>query len=100
MSAKVLGTIVVCVFVSLSALGCSGEVVVRTAPPTEKVEVVGVAPSPEHIWLKGHWHWNGAEYVWIAGRWEVRRAGFVWAEGHWVPRGGGFVWVDGRWVAR
>jgi len=100
MSAKVLGSIIVCVFLSMSAIGCSSEVVVRAAPPPERVEVVGVAPSPNHIWIKGHWVWNGREYIWEPGRWELRQAGHVWVEGHWTPRSGGFVWVEGRWIVR
>jgi WXXGXW repeat (2 copies) len=99
MSAKVFGSIAVCVLVSLTALGCTGEVVVRTAPPAERVEVMGVAPSAEHIWIKGHWLWDGAAYVWHPGHWELRRVGFVWQEPHWVARGSGFVFVEGRWIA-
>ena len=89
-----------CVLFSLSSLGCSGEVVVRTAPPPEREEVVAVAPSPQHFWVRGHWAWNGGGYNWVPGHWEIRRPTAVWQPGRWRESGGGWVWVEGRWVER
>jgi WXXGXW repeat (2 copies) len=100
MSTKVLGSIAACVFLSLTLLGCSSEVVIRTAPPAERVEVVGVAPSAQHFWIKGHWQWTGSDWAWTPGRWELRRASAVWQGGHWVAQRGGWVWVEGRWIDR
>jgi hypothetical protein len=73
------------------------EVVVRTKPPAERVEVIGVAPSPAHVWIKGHWHWNGGEWVWNPGRYELGRAGFRWVPPQYVERGGAFYFVAGHW---
>ncbi|HVY49791.1 MAG TPA: YXWGXW repeat-containing protein [Minicystis sp.] len=87
-----------CVVVMAAPLfaGCSGDVVVRTPPPAERVEVVPRA-RPGFVWVRGHWRWNGHEYVWVAGHWDTVRAGHVWVEGHWDKRPGGWVWVEGYW---
>lgn len=98
MSWKVLGPIVA--VVSLSALGCHSEVVVRTAPPPERAEAETRAPSAQHFWIRGHWQWDGRAYVWTPGRWEVRRTHEVWVAGHWRATSGGYVWVPGHWVTR
>src|SRR5258708_39915275 len=44
-------------------------VVVHDAPPPERVEVITVAPSPEHVWIRGYWAWRGG-WVWMPGHWE------------------------------
>jgi hypothetical protein len=100
MSWKVLAPVAACVLLSLSAFGCAGSVVVRTAPPAERVEVIGVAPSANHFWVHGYWRWNGGGYDWAPGRWEVRREGYNWIPGHWRATGGGWVWEEGRWAGR
>lgn len=41
-------------------------------PPADLLEVPGEPPSPERIWIKGYWHWNGEAYVWVAGHWATR----------------------------
>lgn len=73
------------------------EVVVKTRPPVERVEVIPVAPSAQHVSIKGHWHWNGGEWVWNPGRYELARAGFRWIPPQYVERGGGFYFVAGHW---
>jgi WXXGXW repeat (2 copies) len=75
------------------------EVVANSAPPPLQVEVVPVAPSVDHAWVRGHWHWNGAAWIWRAGHYEVRR-GFAWVAPTYVERGGSTVYVEGHWVAR
>jgi hypothetical protein len=93
-----------------SATACAGEerpartggdVYVETAPPSDKVE----APTPEppggaHVWVRGHWHWNGRQFIWIQGHWEARRAGYDWVPGHWSARGRRWVWIAGHWRRR
>jgi hypothetical protein len=55
------------------AAGCTVEetVVMRPRPP-ERVEVIGVAPSRAHVWVRGHWEPSGGDWVWIQGRWVIR----------------------------
>jgi hypothetical protein len=71
--------------------------VVREAPPPPREEVIGVAPSPMHVWVPGYWAWHD-RWVWVAGHWTVPpHRGAVWVPGHWEQRGRGWVWVSGHW---
>ena len=58
------------VAVLVSLTGCIVEqhpvhrvVVVREVPPPVRQEVLGIAPSPQHIWVHGHWEWHD-RWVW------------------------------------
>ena len=91
--------------VGLALSGCAVRAVpepeyVSAAPPVEQVEVVGVAPSPNHFWIAGHWYWAGGRYAWRPGYWEVHRRGYEWVGGHWDHPARGHYWVEGRWVRR
>ena len=78
--------------------GVSGAMVVRTPPPPPRAEVRPPAPGPAHVWVPGHWRWNGRRYVWVRGHWKrPPRPGAVWVPGHWIRRGGGWLWVPGHW---
>jgi hypothetical protein len=72
------------------------EVVVQSAPPPEQPEVIPVAPSTEHIWIRGHWHWNGG-WVWQPGHYEIRRVGLRWIPAHYDQRGPAFYYIPGHW---
>lgn len=75
-----------------------GAVYVNAAPPAAIVEVQGVAPGPEFVWISGFHRWDGSHHVWISGRWErVPRAGAVWEPGVWRHHRRGWYWTDGRW---
>jgi len=99
--------VVACV-ASLYATGCTvrEDVVVqprpvqmRYAPPAEeRTEVIPIAPSAEHLWVKGHWYWNGDRYAWRQGRYEARRMGYRWVPAHYETRGGYVYYVDGHWA--
>ena len=78
--------------------GQPAEITVRAAPPAEQVEVVPAAPSAQHTWIRGHWHWNGAEWVWIRGRYRTVRAGWRWVPAHYEGRGGAYYYVPGHWA--
>jgi WXXGXW repeat (2 copies) len=73
------------------------EVVVQQAPPADIVEVQPVRPSPNHVWLAGHWYWNGSRYQWAGGHWEGGRVGFRWEPAHWQNGPGGYRFVGGHW---
>ena len=75
-----------------------GVVYATYAPPAEQVEVIGVAPGPDYVWIGGHHEWRGGAYVWVSGRWAVRphhRA--RWVRGHWRHNRYGWYWVEGHW---
>ena len=75
------------------------EVVVDTAPPPPRVEVVPVAPGSARLWVwtPGRWVWHD-RWVWVGGEW-VRRPHphAVWMAGHWGWRRHGYVWIEGHW---
>lgn len=59
------------------------EVVVRSEPPPERVEVIPMMPGPGYIWIHGHWGWHHEHWEWINGHWDRRGGAWVWHEGHW-----------------
>jgi len=83
---------------------------VRPAPPPLQAEVIGPAPYPDAVWIRGFWVWRQGGYVWIPGHWrtspppmQVEVVGVapypnaVWVRGHWAWRYGNYVWVRGHW---
>jgi len=75
------------------------EVVVATEPPPPQQEIVGVAPTPEHIWVSGYWTNHDGRWVWKKGRWERRpHRESVWIAGHWDRTSVGWVWRPGHWA--
>lgn len=67
-------------------------------PPVDRVEVIPPRPSPDHIWVKGHYIWRGGRYEWGPGRWTLApRHDAIWIPGHWDREGGRYFWVEGHW---
>ncbi len=70
---------------------------VETAPPSDLVEEIGVAPGPSYVWIKGNWQWDG-RWVWAKGHWADRpHPSAVWVQGGWTNKHNHYVWVGGRW---
>ena len=75
------------------------EVIVTEQAPATRVEVIPVAPSPNHVWIGGYWSHHGGSWVWVDGRYVVRpRPHAVWVPGHWERHPRGWLWVYGRWA--
>lgn len=67
------------------------------APPQVQ-EVVVTAPSPEAVWVPGHWSYRGHGYVWISGHWEMPPPySRSYVAGHWERRGHHTYWVESYW---
>jgi hypothetical protein len=80
------------------AVSPTGPVVVTQAPPASKAEVIGVAPSAEHVWVRGYWLHTNGQWVWLPGHYERRpRPGVMWVQGHWDRTSAGWVWTPGHW---
>lgn len=75
-----------------------GEIIVRQPPPPPQPEtILGVRPSPMHVWVPGHWVWRGG-WVWQPGHWRrAPRHNAAWVPGHWAQRGPHWVWIEGHW---
>lgn len=80
-----------------SCVGTAGYV--QVAPPAAEIEVVGVTPGPEFIWIPGHYLWVGSAYVWTPGHWErPPRERMRWEAGRWHRNPSqGWLWIEGRW---
>lgn len=67
-------------------------------PPAARVEVVGVAPGPEFVWINGYWGLSGGVHVWVPGIW-VRPPyrGAVWIVPHWERHYGRYYFYEGHW---
>jgi hypothetical protein len=100
--------------IAAAALACAATIasaqviVVERGPmPPVREEIIPVAPSPEHHWVRGHWAWRNVHWEWIPGHYfrgvvpampvevvevETARPGpeYIWIKGH-------HVWADGRW---
>jgi hypothetical protein len=90
------------------------------APPADKTEEMGVAPSPHHAWVHGYWYWHNREYLWQNGYWAdydqaVNVApprlryespgvspgvAYFWAPGYWHWGGAQYAWAPGHWTLR
>lgn len=89
----------------LGALSCApqpevgvGVVYVDRQPPRARIEVLGVAPSQNLVWLTGHWSWVGGNYVWVPGQWAAVAPGYsAWVAGRWIHTRRGWYFVEGHW---
>ena len=81
---------------SLPALAQSGEVILNFGPPPDRYEIVP-APREGHIWVSGHWRWDGRRHVWVSGYWQPDRPGYVYYPPRWVERDGRYVYLNPRW---
>jgi hypothetical protein len=73
-------------------------VIVQTAPPPLRTEVIPRRPGPHYVWQRGYWAWRG-HWAWVAGVWVVPpRHGVAWVPGHWRHvQHRGWTWVPGHW---
>jgi hypothetical protein len=71
--------------------------VVMVAPPPPRVEVIGVAPSPDYVWVGGYWNWVGGRHEWVGGHWVAGRPGHHWVGHSWVRQGDGWRMRPGHW---
>ena len=70
---------------------------VSTAPPPPRVEVQGIAPAQDHIWIQGSWSWRSDTWVWVDGRWVPPRPGYGWVAPRVERYGDGYRYNPGYW---
>ncbi len=77
----------------------AGALFVSVGPPVYYQEdVVGVAPGPDYVFIRGYWDWGGGAYVWVPGRWVERPyANAVWVEPRWRHANAGWYREEGHW---
>ena len=84
-------------WVALAPANNTAVVIANVAPPPPRVEIIGPAPTPNHIWIGGFWRWNNGQHVWVSGHWEARRDGYFYAPGHWYRNGNTWTFSGGYW---
>jgi WXXGXW repeat (2 copies) len=92
-----ISTVVGAALIATSALA-QVTVVVPTAPPPPRVEVMPAPPRGGVVWQPGYYKWSGREHVWVEGRYaDPPRPGVRWVAPTWDHRDNGWVYLDGRW---
>jgi YXWGXW repeat-containing protein len=51
----------------LGAFGCATRAAL--VPPPARVEVIGVAPRRDAVWVPGHWNRRYGRWHWVNGHW-------------------------------
>ncbi len=46
------------------------QVAPRPPPPPRHERMPGLRAG--HVWVPGHWQWNGRDYVWVRGHYEAQ----------------------------
>ncbi len=80
-----------------SCVGTAGYV--RYEPPVAQVEVIGVTPGPEFVWIPGFHRWTGSAFTWTPGHWgRPPRGRSRWEPGRWERHEShGWRYREGRW---
>ena len=76
---------------------CGGVHYIRKAPPTPIKEQVGERPSPDRVWVYGHWEHRKENYVWMPGEWILTRPGYRWVPAYWYQNTQGWRFHPGHW---
>jgi YXWGXW repeat-containing protein len=98
MKSTLAGSLALAAFLGCAPMPEAGVVYIERQPPAERVEVIGVAPSPGLVWVAGYWEWGGDDYVWVPGRWMAPEPGHrSWERGNWRHHGRGWYWAPGHW---
>jgi hypothetical protein len=85
------------VLASTAAQAVTASVFVNVAPPAPRYEVAP-AGLHGHVWVPGHWQWNGTAHVWVGGHHVRERSGYSWSQPQWHRNGGGWAYTPGGWV--
>lgn len=67
--------------------------------PPPRPEVITAEPSPDHVWISGHWERDPDTWTWIKGEWiKPPLLPVRWVPGHWRHELGQFRWAKGHWA--
>jgi hypothetical protein len=83
--------------VTVPAVATAAVIVVHTAPPAPREEVV---PAPRHgyVWAPGYWDWRNNRHVWVKGTWVRERRGYVYHQPEWREHDGRWEMTRGSWA--
>jgi hypothetical protein len=70
------------------------------AVPPPQQEVMSESPSPQYVWVSGHWNRTPDSWSWSAGQWvQPPFSNAYWIPGYWQHQGGQYVWETAHWAA-
>jgi len=66
--------------------------------PASGTDSVDGQPSPQHVYISGHWTWKDGAYSWESGHWELPpTGGTVWVAPRWEKKDNGYSLIEGYW---
>lgn len=66
--------------------------------PPSPTDAVDDQPSPQHVFVSGHWTWKDGAYTWVSGAWELPPSpGAEWVGPRWEKKDNGYVLIEGVW---
>jgi hypothetical protein len=83
-------------FMPAQAMAQGYSVIVRTAPPPPRQELVP-APRRGYEWAPGYWNYSGNKHKWTAGHWERVHAGQRYQRPEWQQTSNGWRLNKGGW---
>jgi hypothetical protein len=69
-------------------------------PPPPPVYQHAPAPRRGHVWVPGHWEWQGNRHAWVQGVYMRERPGYVYQQPQWVSHGDRWGYRAGHWQRR
>jgi hypothetical protein len=70
---------------------------VYVAPPPVPVYEYTPAPRHGHVWVPGHWEWQGNGHVWVQGVHLRERPGYYYRQPQWIQHGDRWGYRGGGW---
>ena len=68
------------------------------APPPAPVREYAPGHRRGHVWVPGHWEWQGNSHVWVAGHFLRARPGYAYRQPQWSHHGDRWSYHGGRWI--
>lgn len=66
--------------------------------PPSTTDSVEDQPSPQHVYISGHWTWKDGAYTWVSGAWELPPSNSAeWIAPRWEKKENGYVLQEGYW---
>ncbi len=66
--------------------------------PPSATDAVDDQPSPQHVYVSGHWTWKDGAYTWVGGAWELPPSPTAeWVGPRWEKKDSGYVLIEGVW---
>ncbi len=66
--------------------------------PPSTTDSVEDQPTPQHVYVSGHWTWKDGAYTWVSGAWELPPSNSAeWVAPRWEKKDNGYALKEGYW---